>query len=170
MLKVWINDTSTVDTLNRISRASETIVQFKHLNYSSVWIWYFVSVFGFTPSSARITRKSLDLNCGPLSVQILDSIPKYNSLLTKLVATMSPGVSAVGVFFIMFKNLFVITAISLLLDFVFGRIPKMSAATDNCGLVGGNNRSLCCLLLVRRVLLHRWQSYTVDFKSLAMSC
>lgn len=53
--------------------------------------------------------------------------------LTKMVATMFAVVFVVGVAFVSFKNLYVITEINCLPYFIFGKSPRMSMATNSSG-------------------------------------
>lgn len=73
-----------------------------------------------------------------------------------------------GVAFVSFENLAVITTINGLLVLVFGKGPRMSMAASSNGLVGGNRYSLRCLFVAQRFHAYDWQSSTVPYSSLAM--
>lgn len=70
---------------------------------------YSVVAHGYTPDYSQSARKNLDVSCGPLSVETLDSIPNFaTQSLMKKVKTIVAVVLVVGVAFVSFESLSIV--------------------------------------------------------------
>lgn len=113
-------------------------------------------------SSVQENWRNIDVNCGLLSVTILNGILKFNiQCSTNIVVNAVETVHLVGVAVVIFEYQCVISTMNYLQDIVFCNGSSMSMRTYSGSEESKNTKSFRCSLLVWRFCAQEQQPLTV---------
>lgn len=113
------------------------------------------SCLWFHPPFCAICWKNFHVSSGPISLQALDDIVQlYNHLLLKIISTVGTIVFVIGVSFVGFENVFIISAIERLSALVFHKKQRMSMVKISRGPSESTRRLLQCFFVVLLIIAH----------------